>query len=123
MAIESLYDHRVEVWRATVTKGPLNEREETWEPVDTTDAKNAAFSVPSFRLGDAADDSPGSRPSGQVTAFLDRRLDVQADDVLKVLTGPEAGTLYRCHHPSRPRGNHWEVPVEVWEGRLPEEES
>jgi hypothetical protein len=129
MAIEDLFDHRVEVWRTVESTGAYNEVVDEWTLVEEADRDNAAIVPAKMRLQDEI--GAGEHRGGRVDWYLAKWLDVQERDVLNVVAGPNAPSKWRVVSTTIPSGriavgvggHHIEPVVEPWKGELPEDES
>lgn len=112
-------DHRLRVWRRTVTGlGP--QRNELVEYVQVGTDPVGFNAVVNRPVTQAADAGPGVAPIGARYLYMSAAADVRVRDVLEIISGPDAG--YRGEidgGPTRPRGNHTEITTSVWHGKLP----
>lgn len=107
-----LFDHTARVHRLTET---VNEYREAVNAYVAGATIPCALVPPKFR---PAQTDAGTRLDGLVELYADADADLQMNDVLEVLTGPEAPTMLRVLHTARPRGHHTEAQCEPFTGAL-----
>lgn len=120
MSIAKLFDHRVVVYRSTVTQDELQDPIAVWGPLPAPVGRNArpnqAWS------GSLQDHGPGEQQGAMRQWFLHKGFDVAERDVLEVVSGPEAPNLLRVESVTRPTApivlHHLEVNVTVWDGTV-----
>ena len=119
MSIEGLFDHVVRVWRPVSTAGRLREEVRTYEPLGAAPTEfNAAVTRPRMPYANLG---AGLAPVGARTVYMAAETDVEALDVLQVLSGPDGSPLLQVDEPpTRPRGHHVELRCAAWLGKLSE---
>lgn len=69
---------------------------------------------------DRQDTGAGQRDIGRRWMFLKLTSIAAVEDVLEIVTGPDAGSTWRVvEPPQHPRSHHTEAHVEPWNGVLP----
>ncbi len=102
-----LFDHTARVNRLTEVFDDYGEATNRY--VIGTDVIRCAIVPPKVR---AIQTEAGTAVTGQVDAYFDADADVQMNDVIDVLTGPEAPTKLKVLSASHPRGHHTEAICE-----------
>lgn len=117
--IDSLFDTTVRVWRPTPERSRLGVEERTYSVVaPSLGAKVNRSSAPE------ADAGPGFQPVGARRVYMRPDVDVQARDLLELLTGPDAPQFWEVNEPpTRPQGHHTQLDCIAWNGVTPTEES
>lgn len=123
MSITSLFDHRAECWRPVERRGFGAQVKPGFEAVERpASGLNCAIDGLVGRSGEVGvqDIGPGEARRGRTQAFLPAAFNVEERDILRLVAGPEAPSLWRVMGVARPRGHHTEADVEPWAGEIPE---
>lgn len=114
--IDRLFDSTVRVWRPTAdANNRLGAETRTYSPIATL---GAALNRSTAPVGDIG---PGMAPIGSRRFYLRPDANVQARDLLEIISGPETGSTWEVDEPpTRPRSHHTQVDSIVWNGVLPE---
>ena len=115
MAFSDLLDHTVRVRRPTESyDNPLRVLERAYPVVGTYPA---AVNRTKARIGDAG---PGLAPIGDRVVYMEASADVEARDILELMSGPDAPEQLEIDRPpTRPRGHHTELICLFYRGTLP----
>lgn len=114
-SIARLFDHTLRVWRPAPSQDDVGFEARTYSVV-------AALLGCALNRSDApvVDIGPGMLPVGSRRFYLEPDADVQARDVLELLSGPDAPGRWEINEPpTRPRGHHTQVDCIAWHGVLP----
>lgn len=118
-AIDSLFDHTVRIWRPTPERSRLGVEERTYQVV--TPSAGAKVNRSTAPVGDAG---PGFQPIGSRRLYMAPDADVQARDLVELLTGPDAPQFWEVNEPPTiPMGHHAQLDCIAWNGETPTEES
>lgn len=117
--IDRLFDHTVRVWRCTPERSSLGVEERTYfVHVAEAGAKVNRSTAP------VADTGPGMQPTGSRRLYMRTDVDVQARDLVELVTGPDAGQFWEVDQPpTKPQGHHAQLDCIAWNGVTPTEES
>lgn len=117
--IDRLFDHVARIWRPTPERSSLGVEERTYQVVEAeAGCKVNRSSAP------VADAGPGFQPIGARRLYMRPDADVQARDLVELVTGPDAGQFWEVNEPpTRPQGHHTQVDCIAWNGEEPTEES
>lgn len=121
--MRGLFDAKVHIYRITDSES----REST---VDIGEVNTVPTLVEEYRkctfqmsYSQSRDEGAGARDGGWMTCFIDKHADVQDQDILKIVSGPEQSSVYwqvfGKFTPSRARW-HRELRVKPYIGELPE---
>lgn len=120
MSLQKLFDHKVQVHRATVTRDAYGDTLESWEAGAVPTTNNAR--PDQNWSGTLQDQGAGEEQAGKRRWYLAKSLDVAERDVLVVTSGPEAPAQLRVLSVTKPTAprvvHHLEVNVETFTGGL-----
>lgn len=114
-----LFDGTAQAWEDTVSR-------DTWGGTDRAYSKvgtpfPCAIQVKTRDLGDRG---PGEGQIGQFVCYSwleNGNQEIGKGMLIEVLTGPEAGQVFRVVNPYKPRRRFQQSACEEWDGELPEE--
>lgn len=107
----ALLDHTARVWRRSTARGTLDEEQRTYTTVLESPV---TLKRPRSQVGDTG---PGLAPIGQQRLYFPAGVDVQATDLVQLLTGPDAPRVLEVDgQPTTPRGHHLEIDCRLWQG-------
>lgn len=116
--IDRLLDHSVRIWRATVDQDKYGVETKEYELVATVSAALNRGVVP------VAPSEGGLAPTGSIRMYLRPDADVQARDVIEVISGPDATARSQRTYevdqpPMRPKEHHTQLDCIAFNGTLP----
>lgn len=121
MSVAGLCDHTCRIWRRTESKGARRETVGTYAIPDGYSELDCAFTR---RRSVLADSGAGLQPVGQRTVYLPYPdLTWKDRDIVEIYAGPsiyDMAMRLEVVSIAIPRGNHVELIVQEWAGRLPE---
>lgn len=118
VSLARMFDHTAQVWRSTSSQGATyGEEVREWAKVGSP--VKCGVRRPSAVMADAG---PGVAPIGERVIYLFPDTNIQARDVIQLLTGPDAvvdpPTFEVDSPPTRPRGHHVETRCRHFIGKL-----
>lgn len=105
--MRQLFDHEARVNRLSETADEYGDSPNRYVAAD--DLIRCAIVPPKFR---ASQGDAGSTITGITEAYFDADADVEMNDILDVVSGPEAPRKLRVLSVARPRGHHTEAICE-----------
>lgn len=110
-----LADHRVRIWRSTEGSDAYGSATRSYAIV--ADDVPALVNRSTAPVNDAG---AGLSPIGRRRLYVPTGTDVQARDVVQIVSGPSAPGRWEVDEPPvSPRGHHLQVDTTFWRGRLP----